>query len=156
MTTYRIDASGSSDAARLGAVTYSTQPAAAEALRAARGWPAVVLSEPYDTEQGEAVSAYPSEAERDRDVDGAHWPAIVRLRYDFSAEMRAAQRALGRPRRKTDLFALLRTADRHDAAKGGEALKTLDDLIGRWADGEMRGGARLLAAWQAAGRPETA
>ena len=79
MHTYRIDASGSSDAARLGAITYPTLGAAAEALRSARGWPAVVLSDAYDTDAGEAVSAYPSEEERDRDVDGAHAPAIVRI-----------------------------------------------------------------------------
>ena len=82
MSTYRIDASGSSDAARLGAATYPTQDAAAEALRSARGWPAVVLSGAYDTEQGEAVTAYPSEEERDADRDGSQawrWPAIVRV-----------------------------------------------------------------------------
>ena len=80
MTTYRIDASGSSDAARLGAVTYSTQAAAAEALRAARGWPSVVFSAAYDTEAGEAVSCYQSAEELDADTHGgAHAPAIVRI-----------------------------------------------------------------------------
>ena len=79
MATYKIDASGSSDAARLGATTYPTQDAAAEALRSARGWPAVVLSGAYDTEQGEAVSAYPSTEERDGDLDGARAPMIVRV-----------------------------------------------------------------------------
>ena len=79
MHTYRIDASGSSDAAHLGATTYPTQGAAAEALRSARGWDRVVLSAAYDTEQGEAVTAYPSEEERDADTSGAHWPAIVRV-----------------------------------------------------------------------------
>ena len=82
MATYKIDASGSSDAACLGRETYSTQGAAAEALRSARGWPAVVLSEAYDTDAGEAVSCYPSAEERDRDLDGSQafrWPAIVRI-----------------------------------------------------------------------------
>ena len=79
MTTYKIDASGSSDAARLGATTYSTQADAAEYLRSVRGWPVVVLSYAYDTEQGEAVTAYPSTEERDADTSGAHWPAIVRV-----------------------------------------------------------------------------
>ena len=79
MATYKIDASGSSDAACLGRETYSTQGAAAEALRSARGWDRVVLSAAYDTEQGEAVTAYPSEEERDADTSGAHWPAIVRV-----------------------------------------------------------------------------
>ena len=82
MATYKIDASGSSDAACLGRETYSTQGAAAEALRSARGWDRVVLSAAYDTEQGEAVTAYPSEEERDADRDGSQawrWPAIVRV-----------------------------------------------------------------------------
>lgn len=57
--------------------TYDTQGDAAEALREAMGWSAIILSDAYATDRGDAVSAYETQSECDADQDGARAPRIT-------------------------------------------------------------------------------
>lgn len=50
----------------------------AEALRVVMGWDGIVLSASYTVDEGSAVSAYATEADRDADQDGASAPRITR------------------------------------------------------------------------------
>lgn len=61
---------------------YNSKADAGEAIRQAMGWDAVVLSGSYESNDGEAWSAYETQEECDDDQDGARAPRIVRLRND--------------------------------------------------------------------------
>lgn len=65
-------------------VEYATGELAAEALREARGWAEVYLSDSYAVGDGHqsAVSAYETEAERDADASGSHAPRITETRHE--------------------------------------------------------------------------
>lgn len=61
--------------------TYATQADAAESLRKAMGWDAIILSDSYCTgEDSDACNGYETQAECDEDGDGAYAPRIVATR----------------------------------------------------------------------------
>jgi hypothetical protein len=75
--TYTID-NASGLQSRAWRQAYATQAAAAEALRAEMGWGEIVLSYSYAVDEGDAVSAYETQAECDADDnDGMRAPRIV-------------------------------------------------------------------------------
>jgi hypothetical protein len=78
-TTYKIS-NAEGRQGRAWTAEYATREEAAQAIRQAMGWDAVVLSGSYAVDAGSAVSAYETQEECDADQTGAWAPRIVEAR----------------------------------------------------------------------------
>lgn len=65
------------DGAILSGTTYASRADAEAAVRAFYRWDAIITSDSFATDAGEAVCCYPSDEDCDADAEGAYAPRIV-------------------------------------------------------------------------------